>query len=202
MDFHDLTAMEEDTLEVLCRCEVALVSIEESDNLRQPFEELFNLIHEDSEKPLDLQKGYAAISDTAFFFVEREEMPDFDAKPDFEEGKLPADAKKDSPFNMLISLLKEWGGLATDKIMSHVDPENLSDVPEAVNAIFSGCLEDQEALKKLSENVETAKKSKDEKETEKATKALKEKEVELFKKAGEIEEKVVAQLEKDQKAKE
>jgi hypothetical protein len=84
MDFSDVVSLDEKTLEILSRCEIAVVSVTASDNLKQPFEALFRLVHEDFELPPHKQQGYMAISDTAFFFVDEEEMPDFNAKPGFE----------------------------------------------------------------------------------------------------------------------
>ena len=76
-----------------------------------------------------------AISDTAFFFVAKDEMPDFDEKPDIEDEPLPEGTK---PIDQLFHLLEKWGGMSREKAVKYIETDNLDDLDAVVAQIIEG----------------------------------------------------------------
>lgn len=144
-NFAEFSALSDKTLDILARSEAIIIGHETKDDLRGTFEALFKKVRDDFAKASHLRKGYMTISDNAFFFVQLEDLPDFDTQTDFKKGRVLDEKELRTPLEHTLALLEHWGGVRKDKALLHVDPQNLSNLPDVVKAIHDGLQADQKA---------------------------------------------------------
>lgn len=89
-----------------------MIGHEPKDDLRGTFEKLFKKVRDDFAKAAHLRKGYMTISDTAFFFVQLEDLPNFDEQTDFKKGRCLDDKEMRTPLEQTLALLQHWGGIS------------------------------------------------------------------------------------------
>jgi hypothetical protein len=104
------------------------------------FKKLVEIYKKDQELPVKKQK-YANLLDVVIFFVPEEDFQQCTAVPEVPQQR---ELKAETKFGRYLELLKEWGGIDTDRLLFYLKDVNPAKIEEAIGMTEEAILQMQE----------------------------------------------------------